>query len=186
MIILASQSPRRKELLKLLGLEFEIHVSNIDETINTELSIQDMVMDLAYQKAKKVFNQFPDDVVIGSDTIVVNNNNILGKPKSRDDAFNMLKELSGKVHSVITAVSILTPKHDKIFYNETKVTFYKLSDKEIYKYIDTNEPMDKAGAYGIQGHAAKFVKSIEGDYYTVMGLPIGMLYQNLKDVGIIK
>mgnify|MGYP004572114887 FL=1 len=179
-LILASQSPRRKELLEKCGYPFSITVADIDETIDFSLSLEDAIQTLAYKKAEKVFTDHKEDVVIGSDTIVTINSQILGKPKDKNDAFNMLKSLSGKTHQVITGLAVITK--DKVYktVSVNDVTFYDLSDEEIYKYIETNEPMDKAGAYAIQGIASRYIKSINGDYYAIMGLPVSKLYHILK------
>ena len=171
-LILASQSPRRKELLEKCGYPFSIIVADIDEAIDFSLSLEDAIQTLAYKKAEKVFTDHKEDVVIGSDTIVTINSQILGKPKDKNDAFNMLKSLSGKTHQVITGLAVITK--DKVYktVSVNDVTFYDLSDEEIYKYIETNEPMDKAGGYGIQGYGALLVQKICGDFYSVVGLPI--------------
>ncbi len=179
-IILASGSPRRKELLESLGLDFEVVVLSIDETMKDNVSLNESISDLAYRKADAVFKDNQDSLVIGSDTIVVFDTEILGKPKDKEDARQILSKLSGKVHEVKTAVAILTSNQYEVFVSTTKVKMSQITDEEIETYIETGEPMDKAGAYGIQGYGARFIESIEGDYYTVMGLPINMLYQNLK------
>lgn len=179
MIILASQSPRRRELLKYITNEFEIKCSNADETLPKDISPKDAVLYLSDIKA----NQFKteNDIVIGADTIVSIDNKILGKPKNKDDAFKMLSTLSGREHSVFTGVTIIKGNQKKSFCSETKVKFFDLSDKDINNYIDTNEPMDKAGAYGIQGFGSLLVENINGDYFNVVGLPISKLNQVLKD-----
>lgn len=179
-IILASASPRRKELLESLKLNFSIIPAEITEELSTDLSPEENVMNLAKLKAKDIALRYPDHLVIGSDTIVVYDNKILGKPFDNKDAFRMLNLLSGKTHDVITGVSLYHNNQDETFYCKTQVTFYPLSDTEIIQYISTGEPMDKAGAYAIQGDAAKFIKSINGDYYSVIGLPIAEIYQRLK------
>ena len=181
-LILASQSPRRKELLEKCGYPFSIIVADKDETIDFSLSLEDAIQTLAYKKAEKIFNDHKEDVVIGSDTIVTINSQILGKPKDKNHAFNMLKSLSGKTHQVITGLAVITK--DKVYktVSVNDVTFYDLSDEEIYKYIETNEPMDKAGSYAIQGIASRYIKSINGDYYAIMGLPVSKLYHILKDI----
>ena len=179
-IILASQSPRRKELLSLLKLKFEIIVADIDETINHNNDLVKEIEKLSYLKAKKVFDDNTDALVIGADTIVKIDNKVLGKPSSYEDARNMLKMLSGRTHEVVTGATIMTNEKTETFSSIAKVTFYELSENEIDTYIKTNEPMDKAGAYAIQGDGAKLVKSIEGDFYTIVGLPIGEINQRLK------
>lgn len=181
-LILASQSPRRKELLEKCGYPFSIIVADIDEAIDFSLSLEDAIQTLAYKKAEKVFTDHKEDVVIGSDTIVTINSQILGKPKDKNHAFNMLKSLSGKTHQVITGLAVITKEKVYKTVSVNDVTFYDLSDEEIYKYIETNEPMDKAGSYAIQGIASRYIKSINGDYYAIMGLPVSKLYHILKDI----
>ncbi len=179
-IILASKSPRRKELLSLLKLPFDIIEANIIETIDYDNDLVKEIEKLSYQKAAKVFSEHSDAIVIGSDTIVKINNKVLGKPKSYEEAEEMLHMLSGNIHEVVTAVSILVDDKIDTFSSITEVEFFPLSDEEIETYISTNEPMDKAGAYAIQGDGAKFIKKINGDFYTVVGLPVSLLYNHLK------
>ena len=179
-VILASQSPRRKELLSLIGIEFDAIPADIDEQIDLNNDLVKEIEKLSYQKAFHVFKDHKAALVIGSDTIVKINNQVLGKPKSYEQAKNMLEILSGNTHEVVTAVTILVDDKVETFSSIAKVTFYQLTPQEIDEYIKTNEPMDKAGAYAIQGLGAKFIKAIEGDYYTIMGLPIGELYHRLK------
>lgn len=178
-IILASQSPRRKELLSLIGIEFDAIPADIDEQIDYNNDLVREIEKLSYQKAYHIFKDHKDALVIGSDTIVKIDNQVLGKPKSYEDAIAMLKLLSNNTHEVVTGVTILVDDVIETFSSIAKVTFYPLTDEEIKDYIKTNEPMDKAGAYAIQGLGAKFVKTIDGDYYTIMGLPIGELYHRL-------
>lgn len=180
-LVLASKSPRRKELLDLLQIPFEIIVSEIDETINLKGDLKKEIENLAYRKAQKVFETNQDAIVVGSDTIVVIDNEVLGKPKDKKDAFRMLKMLSGNTHEVITGVCLLSKSKKDTFSSTTKVKFNDLSDEEIEEYLNTKEPYDKAGAYAIQGLGAKYINSIEGDYYTVMGLPIAEVYKRLKN-----
>lgn len=179
-LILASGSPRRKELLKELGYKFEIIPSNIDEKINVNNNIQEEIEKLSYKKAYSVFKDNVDSIVIGADTIVVKDNAIYGKPKDKKEAFQMLKNLSNNEHSVITGVSILSNKMSETFSSITTVKFGELSDEEILNYIDNENVLDKAGAYAIQGGAKKFIKSINGEYYTIVGLPIHELYKRIK------
>ncbi len=179
-IILASKSPRRKELLKLLNVPFSVEVSHTDEYYDENLPPHEIVEYLSLHKAKKIAIANPQNIVIGADTIVAINNHILEKPKSSSDAFQMLKLLSNQTHQVITGITIIYNNQIESFNSFTEVTFYELSDQEILDYINTKEPFDKAGGYGIQGYAAKFVKQLIGDYFTVVGLPVGELYQRLK------
>lgn len=183
-IILASASPRRRELMSLLELKFKTMVSDVDETIEGALPAYFIAETLSLKKAAAVAKNVSEHaLIIGADTIVIKDDKILGKPKDETDAFNMLSDLSGKWHSVISGVTVLDNKSAKSesFYVETKVKFSHLTEEEIKAYINTNEPMDKAGAYGIQGIGARFIERIEGDYFNVVGLPVNMLYSVLKD-----
>ena len=180
-IILASGSPRRKELMQMLGIDFDIIVADIDETIDYDANLVKEIERLSYGKANAVFIDHEDDIVIGADTIVKLGNNILGKPKDKEEAVNMLKLLSDNTHQVVTAVSILSKDKKETFSSITDVTFYKLTEEEINEYVESVEPLDKAGAYAIQGKGSEFVKSINGDYYTVVGLPIAEVYRRLKE-----
>ena len=173
-IILASQSPRRRELLTQIGLEFEVHPAGGEEIITSTDPVE-VVKSLSTQKAAAVKEelepQLPENwLVIGADTIVVYDGKILGKPKDEADAIRMLRMLQGQTHSVYTGVTLLEEGKQTTFAEETKVSMYPMTD----------EPMDKAGAYGIQGLCARFVKEIRGDYNNVVGLPIGRIYQKLK------
>ncbi|MCR4675350.1 MAG: Maf family protein [Lachnospiraceae bacterium] len=191
-IILASKSPRRKELLSKIFESFDI-VPAVNEEIQIGSSPEEIVMNLATAKAFEIVNKFSNEkaLVIGADTIVVYNGEILGKPKDYDDAFRILKMLSGKTHEVITGVCLAncegtgneekSKKNSfKMFYEKTLVTFYDISDDEIRSYIDSKDPFDKAGAYGIQGDFAIHVKKIDGDYNNVVGLPVARIYEELK------
>lgn len=180
MLVLASNSPRRKEILELLDLDFKIIPAKTEAQISKNIPIENGVEQVAYLKAKEVFENNKGDTVIGSDTVVCLENEILGKPEDEQDAFNMLKKLSGKTHRVITGVAIISDKKTKVFSEKALVTFSELSDDEIKAYIKTNEPNDKAGSYAIQGKGAKFIKKLDGDFYTVMGLPCQRLYEELK------
>ena len=179
-IILASKSPRRKELMELLKIPFEIIVSDIDEQIDYSNDLVKEIEKLSYQKASAVYKDNKDALVIGSDTIVKIGNDVLGKPHSLDEARKMLKKLSNNTHEVVTAVTIIYKDEIDTFSSVAEVTFYPLSDEEIEEYIHTNEPMDKAGSYAIQGDGAKFIKSINGDYYSIVGLPIAKVYHKIK------
>ncbi len=181
-IILASNSPRRQELIKLLDLEYEVIASDIEEVQDQSLSHEELVMDLAFQKAAAVFKSNKNDLVLGFDTLVIINDLILGKPKDEEEAKHFLQTLSGKTHQVLTGCAIIKKGYSKSFYTESLVRFWDLTDQEINDYIKTKEPMDKAGAYGIQDHGARFVKSISGDYFTIVGFPISRLYQELKNI----
>lgn len=179
-IILASTSPRRKALMKQLGYFFETaKPQNVDEKLINGNTFEEKIMDLAYRKAKSVQHQYPDKLILGADTLVVVEDDILGKPKDEDDALIMLKKLSGKQHKVMTGCALIYNSHVKTFHSVTKVNFNAISDSDIKKYIETKEPFNKAGGYAIQGHAAKFIDCIEGDYYTVMGLPLSKVYRHL-------
>lgn len=203
--ILASASPRRKELLKKTGISFEIIPSSIEERI-TKTIPSDIVMELAEQKARAVYESLfssrpafsegetsppktPDTdmedlTVIGADTIVVYRGEILGKPADKSEAYDMLSLLSDRTHQVYTGVSLVTRKRGKLsvrtFYEKTDVTFYPVHKDDLHAYIESGDPLDKAGAYGIQGDFAIHVKEIKGDYNNVVGLPIGRLYQELQ------
>ena len=176
-MILASKSPRRRELLHLITDDFEIRTADVDETLPDGISPAEAVLYLSKIKAQP----FADtgDTVIGADTVVAIDGKILGKPQDIDDAFQMLSLLSGKTHSVFTGVTVIRHQQEVSFFSETKVTFYPLSVQQINDYIATKEPMDKAGAYGIQGKGALLVEKIEGDYFNVVGLPVGKLNQIL-------
>ena len=183
-IVLASISPRRKELLSLLIKDFLVHPANADESLPENIAPTTAVENLAKLKSENVSILYPEDLIIGSDTVVELNGVILGKPTDFNDAVRMLTMLSGKTHNVHTGVALTKNGETKSFVSTTKVTFCELSPQEIKDYVNTKDPFDKAGGYGIQGFGARFVKSIEGDYYTVMGLPVNMLYRKLEEMGI--
>lgn len=185
MLILASKSPRRKELLSLITTEFEIIPAAGEENADPSLSPDIFVQELAKQKALEIAASHPDDVIIGSDTVVAAKGEILGKPKDRDDAYRMLAMLSGTSHSVFTGVAVIKDGEIHSFTEETRVKFFHLSEKEIENYIASGEPFDKAGAYGIQDAGALLVEGIDGDYYNVMGLPAGRLYRLMKSLSVI-
>ena len=184
-LILASASPRRKELLGKIGLKFEIIPAKGEEVVTKKLPWE-VVEELSFQKAKEIADmQTEECIVIGSDTIVAKGEKIMGKPKDEADAYQMLSEIAGNVHQVYTGVTLIrTGANPKVitFAEKTDVHLYPMNDKEISAYIATKDPMDKAGAYGIQGDFAIHVKGIEGDYYNVVGLPIGKVYQELKQL----
>lgn len=181
-IILASGSPRRKEMLETAGLKFEIIVADIEEKIPDGASPQEAVKALALQKAQAVADSRRESIVIGADTVVVCDGKILGKPKNENDAFDMLRMLSGRSHTVCTGVALIKGDKIKNFCDETEVEFHTLSDEEITAYVRTGEPMDKAGAYGIQGKGCVLVKRIDGDYFNVVGLPVSRVYRELGDM----
>ena len=184
-LILASASPRRKELLGKIGLKFDVIPAKGEEIVTKNLPWE-VVEELSFQKAREIADmQTEECIVIGSDTIVAKGEKIMGKPKDEADAYQMLSEIAGDVHQVYTGVTLIrTGKEPKVitFAEKTDVHLYPMSDEEIYSYIATKDPMDKAGAYGIQGDFAIHVKGIEGDYYNVVGLPIGKVYQELKQL----
>jgi len=172
MIILASGSPRRQELLKTAGVEFKVCVAKGEEILDPSLQPADAAVEIARQKAREVAGKHPEDIIVAADTIVVLDNLILGKPKDKADAAAMLRLLSGREHIVYTGVCIIKNGEENCFTEATKVEFYPLEQDEITAYVESGEPMDKAGAYGIQGLGCVLVKSIEGDYFNVMGLPV--------------
>lgn len=178
--ILASQSPRRKELLARVVENFQAVPADIDERPYPSEQPIDYVQRMATQKAATILKDYPEAVVIGSDTSVVWQNQILGKPQDKNDAKFMLKMLSGQTHEVYTAVSIQSKDKVANFISKAAVTFYPLTEEEIAQYLLDDEYKDKAGAYAVQGLASKFIQSIEGDYYAIVGLPVAALYQNLN------
>lgn len=183
-LILASASPRRRELLAQIGLEFEVIPSGAEEII-TKTQPDQVVEELSAQKADDVAARIEEGIVIGSDTIVWKDGHIMGKPHSREEAFEMLRAIQGSTHSVFTGVTVLVKENQKMirhtFSEETRVHVYPMTEEETERYLDTGEPMDKAGAYGIQGKFAAWVKGIEGDYHSVVGLPVAALWQVLKN-----
>lgn len=183
MYVLASGSPRRKELLSLIIPEFEILVSGCEEFVPSGTPTEKVPAILAEQKALSVAALRPEATVIGSDTVVVLDGEIFGKPKDKSHAHSMLKALSGKKHFVYTGVAVAEKGSVRSFVQKTEVEFYELSDETIEKYIETLEPMDKAGAYGIQGKGSVLVKGIVGDYFNVMGLPVA---ETARFLGLVK
>lgn len=183
-IILASQSPRRQELLTRMGLTFAVRPADIEEVVEPGLTPQQVVMSLSRQKAEAVAASRPDALVIAADTIVVLDGKILGKPHSTAEAKEMLTALSGREHHVCTGFTLRKGTQAETGCEESQVWFRDLTEEEIDAYIATGEPMDKAGAYGIQGYGALLVQGIHGDYFNVMGLPVCRLGQALKDFGI--
>lgn len=185
-IILASASPRRKELLKLLELEFDVSPSDIDEDKVKGSTPKETVEKLSFKKASKVAEKFSDAIIIGADTIVVLEDLILGKPRDERDAEKILNSLSGKKHAVITAFTILDSRTGKKVTRSHMSNVYmrNLGSDEIKEYIASGEPMDKAGAYAIQGRAGLFVERIEGNYHSIVGLPLNLLKEELKQFNI--
>ncbi len=179
-MILASGSPRRKELLETLGVEFEIKVSNIEEVLNDVLPLHEQVMDLAKQKADAL--DIENELILSADTIVVIDDEILGKPTDEEDAYRMLKRLSNQVHYVYTGCCLKKGNQYSLFYDCTKIHFKKLTKRTILEYIKTKEPMDKAGAYGIQGIGGKLIDFYIGDFHNVMGLPVYKLKEELEKI----
>ncbi|MGL4911371.1 MAG: Maf family protein [Romboutsia sp.] len=181
-IILASASPRRKEILENTNVKFDIIKSEIDEVILDQELPPEVVMRLAFEKAMDIASKNEDSLVIGADTVVVLDNTILGKPKDEEDAFDMINKLSGKTHQVVTGISLINLNVNKkiIDYVVSNVKFKDLSKEDIIDYIKTNESLDKAGAYGIQGYGALLVEEIQGDYFNIVGLPISRLSDLLR------
>ncbi len=190
-IILASASPRRRELLEQIGLNFEVRVSDVEEKVSTNVP-EILVQELSRQKAEAVFAELSptteEFLVIGADTVVSCDGRILGKPGNAQEAVEMLMLLQGRSHEVYTGVTLIYQGNRecsilrKTFHEVTKVQFYPMSREEIVAYVDTGEPLDKAGAYGIQGICARYIKGIKGDYNNVVGLPVGRLYQEMKEM----
>lgn len=184
MIILASSSPRRQALLSHLGVSFQVDPSDLEETIRADVSPQEAAETLAAHKARAVAARHPDKVVLAADTLVVLDGTVLGKPETPDDARRMLRSLSGRTHAVYTGVALILDESDQevIDHEKTFVTFSPLTDDEIDAYVASGSPLDKAGGYGIQDdRGALFVRSIEGDYYNVMGLPVSKVYRLTRE-----
>lgn len=182
-LVLASESPRRRELLKLLCSDFEAVASHVPEASKPKEPPREMVQRLAEAKARAVQALRPHSTVVGADTVVVCGQSVLGKPKSRAAARNMLIRLSGKTHRVLTGLCVLQNGQCRLGVSETKVQFSPLSELEIERYLESGEPFDKAGAYAIQGFAARYVERIDGCYFNVVGLPLSLLYKMLRSVG---
>ena len=181
-IILASQSPRRKQLLEWAEIDFEIIAANTDESFPENLSIEDVAIHIAAEKAKAVQKKAAEKIIIAADTIVVLNNEIIGKPVDREDAIKILNKLSGSHHKVITGVVILQNEKRVSFADTTDVEFHSLTQNQIEFYVDKYKPYDKAGAYAIQEWVGVVgIKCINGDFYNVMGLPVSRVVQALKD-----
>ena len=180
-VVLASASPRRRELLQKAGVAFTVKISDAEEHIEPDTPPHEAVMSLARQKAQAVAAACPNDLVIGADTVVVYDGAILGKPIDETDAARMLRMLSGKTHTVFTGVCLVCAGKAETFFEQTQVTFFPLTEREIADYVATGEPMDKAGAYGIQGRGCTLVQSICGDYFNVVGLPVAALCRRLRE-----
>ncbi len=182
-VILASASPRRREIMNKLRVPYKVIVSNVQEKRKTELGLEEQIMDISNQKAMAVFKDHQDDLIIGADTIVEIDGEVLGKPHSLSEAREMIKKLSARTHRVITAVTIVTAEETWSFADTAYVTFEEIEDSEIEKYINTKEPYDKAGGYAIQGWASIFISKINGSYFTVMGFPLHVVAKKLKELG---
>ena len=184
-VILASGSPRRRALLDMVGISCEVCIPDIEE--NTDKTVpSEIVKDLSLQKALSVAPKYPGQAVLAADTIVEIDGRILGKPKTEDEAFSMLKMLSGRTHSVYTGVALIFPDGSRdSFYSETRVTMLDNSDDLIRDYISTGEPMDKAGSYGIQGTGAYLVEKVDGDYGTIVGLPVSIVFRKLREYTLL-
>jgi septum formation protein len=183
-VILASQSPRRRELLMLVGIAHEVRPADIDETYLVGEEPRAHAERLAREKAAVVARDAPEAIVIGSDTIVVVDGDVLGKPRSTAEAIAMLRRLSGRSHVVLTAVAVSWRGMQQSDVVEVGVTFHPIGTEDIEAYVATGEPMDKAGAYGIQGYGATIVQRVDGDYFAVMGLPLQRLVRLMADMGI--
>ncbi len=192
-VVLASNSPRRKEILAQVGVSFEVCPSNVEEVIS-QVKPAEVVKELSLQKAEDVANRWQQDhmgdaVIIGADTVVAAGNTILGKPKDTEDARQMLSALQGAEHSVYTGVALVLLQEGKKriiqFHEETKVEVFPMSEKEIEVYLNSGEHKDKAGAYGIQGRFGAYIKGIRGDYNNVVGFPVARFIQVLKEHGIM-
>jgi septum formation protein len=182
MLILASSSPRRAELLRAAGIDFTIRAAGVDETIRPDESPRDYVARLSREKALAVIQGA--ELALGADTTVVINGEVIGKPADAEEAGRMLRALSGQWHEVLTGVTLARAAQVLSAVSSTRVKFAELSDAEIQWYVSTGEPMDKAGAYAIQGHASLFVESIEGSYSNVVGLPMQLTYQLAREMGV--
>ncbi|MGB9856928.1 MAG: Maf family protein [Dictyoglomaceae bacterium] len=186
-IILASSSPRRENLLRLIGLDFIVHPSNIEEDEGEDKkSPKEVVLKNALEKARAVSQNFSEAIIISADTVVVLDGKILGKPKDKESAINMLKRLKGRTHQVFTGIVVWEMPENRYFTRVVKslVKMRDYSMEEIINYVETGEPLDKAGAYGIQGKGALLIEKIEGDYYNIVGLPLAPLCLLLKKVGV--
>ena len=182
-LILASASPRRREIMEKLNLEFEVIVSDSEETMDPNLSIEERVMSVARMKALNVYKNNPGCVVVGSDTIVEVDGRILGKPHNKMEAEEMISLISGRRHRVVTALAIISSEGEYLDYDAAEVHFDEIRPEAIKRYVETPEPYDKAGAYAIQGWASVYISRIEGSFYTVMGLPLHLVFRQLQKMG---
>ena len=185
-IILASGSPRRAEILNSVGWSFEKYISDVDESEIAGESAEDYVQRLAKTKAEKVAENFTDEIVLGADTTVVIDDQIIGKPSDLEDARRMLKMLSGNWHEVLTGVALVKNRNSAVGLQKTKVKFAEMSAKEINFLVENGEPLDKAGAYAVQAQAALFIEKIEGDYWNVVGLPVNLVFNLFKKLNSLK
>ena len=184
-IILASESPRRRELMQLMGLAFTVEPSDIIETPPAHATVEETVKALAVQKAETVFAKHPDACVVGADTVVDLDGDILGKPHTPTRAKEYLTRMQGRWHTVYTGLAVLTPGKKDVRCCATNVKFAPMSEREIDWYVSTGEPLDKAGAYGVQGPAGVFVERVDGNYFNVIGLPLPLLYEMLKAANVL-
>lgn len=184
MLILASESPRRQELMTMLGLDFTIITSHVVERPPENAAPADYVCALARQKAQAVFDTHPNDIVIGADTVVHLDGDILGKPHTPQNAKLFLTRMQGRAHTVYTGLAVLAPQHADVRHCCTNVTFSPMLEAEIDWYVSTGEPLDKAGAYGVQGPGGIFVSKIDGNYFNVIGMPLPLLYRMLSENGV--
>ena len=184
-LILASQSPRRHEIMDFMGLTYRTEVCTEPERVSDGLSVPEIVMHLAHQKAEFALRLHPNDCVIGADTIVYLDGEIIGKPKSSEDAVNTLTRMQGRSHVVYTGLAVLKDRYADLRYAATRVKFRPMTQKEIRWYVSTGDPLDKAGSYGVQGLGSVFVESIEGNYFNVVGLPAPLLYEMLLKANMI-
>ena len=183
-IILASQSPRRAEILRMIGVNFKVDSSNINEEMNQKIEQNEIAIILSKAKAEKISQKYPNNIIIGADTIVVYNEKIFGKPKDKNESRKMLKALSGNCHKVITGVTIMNKKLGvlKTFSETTKVFVKKIPRNQIEFYVNNYNTLDKAGSYGIQEWFSVWIKKINGCYYNVMGLPVSKLHKHLAEI----
>ncbi len=184
-IVLASASPRRQELLKNAGIDFVVHPANIEEVGRANENPATLAERMAQEKARAVEESFTGRCILAADTVVVIDDNVLGKPRDSEDAARMLRMLSGREHRVITGVCLLGAGFEDVLSETTAVHFSPLTNAEIRDYIATGEPMDKAGAYAIQGMASRWISRIEGDYFNVVGLPVALVWRMLRERGAL-